>query len=169
MVVVLAWLFIKPKDPAKSEVWQRGYRPRAGGGRFGDGFLGSAVGSLDEPLLASIGTNDIFDRVAQATVAATIGGTLAEISGGNFSNGAVTAAFQNLFNAQEYKAKLGDLPAEYRKKLQEAIIAAAINQREKYDALYEADPQAFGEAIDLQNATAQDLELWHMQIDSRVS
>jgi len=73
----------------------------AGGGRFGDGFLSAAVGSLDEPLLNEIGSADTYHMLEQAIVAAAIGGSLSSLAGGSFADGAVTAAFQNLFNAQE--------------------------------------------------------------------
>jgi len=75
----------------------------AGGGRFGDGFLGAAVGSLDAPLLGAIGTKDVYARVEQAMVAAAIGGSVSSISGGSFEDGAETAAFQNLFNDQTHE------------------------------------------------------------------
>jgi RHS repeat-associated protein len=82
---------------------------QAGGGRFGDGFLGGAIGSLDEPLLKSIGSANTYRMVMQAVVAATIGGTLSDISGGKFADGAETAGFQNLFNSQEAQEKKTNL------------------------------------------------------------
>ena len=87
-------------EKAAAEGLVGGAMSEAGGGRFGDGFLGGAVGSMDEPLLGDIGTEHWYNRIAQAMTAASIGGTLSELSGGEFANGAVTAAFQNLFNAQ---------------------------------------------------------------------
>lgn len=82
-----------------------GIASEAGGGRFGDGFLGSAVGSLSQPLLGRIGAENVYDSTIQAMVAATIGGTLSDIAGGSFADGAVTAAFQNLFNDQTEERK----------------------------------------------------------------
>jgi hypothetical protein len=38
--------------------------------------------------------------VARTTIAATVGGTASEIGGGTFANGAVSAAFVHLFNAE---------------------------------------------------------------------
>lgn len=70
----------------------------AGGGDFLSGFIGSFVGGFTggamEKLHIEGGT-----RIAIGTVAAAIaGGTVAEISGGNFANGAIAAAFTYLFN-----------------------------------------------------------------------
>jgi len=59
------------------------------GGKFEDGFISGVAGGLAS-FLPTIGTNP-FSGLIQKMV---IGGTLAEIGGGKFSNGAATAAFQ---------------------------------------------------------------------------
>jgi hypothetical protein len=64
---------------------------KAGGGRFGDGFLGGAAGSLTEGLNLPKGARGVM-------AAAAIGGTVSKIGGGNFGNGAITAAFVRAFN-----------------------------------------------------------------------
>jgi hypothetical protein len=106
----------------------------AGGGRFGDGFLGGSVGSLDEPLLGEIGTDEVYDRVFQAMVAATIGGTLSDISGGKFADGAETAAFQNLFNAQDSEDSMQKRANQIG---QEITARGYINGKGEADWLYE--------------------------------
>ena len=44
--------------------------------------------------------------LAQAGAAAVLGGTVSRISGGKFANGAITGAFQNLYNAQKTEPNL---------------------------------------------------------------
>lgn len=70
-----------------------GLLSEAGGGRFGDGFLGGAIGALTGLIPLS---NNIW---VQTVESATIGGTVSEIAGGNFGNGAESAAFTALFKA----------------------------------------------------------------------
>lgn len=65
----------------------------AGGGRFGDGFLGAAAGSLAEGI-------PLPDGPAGVVSAAIIGGTASAIGGGKFANGAISAAFVNAYNQQ---------------------------------------------------------------------
>lgn len=65
----------------------------AGGGRFGDGFLGGFFGHLS-------GGMPLFDNPIASTIqVAIIGGSAAKIGGGSFANGAISAAFVHLFNA----------------------------------------------------------------------
>ena len=63
------------------------------GGEFGAGFAGAFSGSL----MAHLGPqwNDFYVDTIQASIA---GGAASSIAGGSFENGAVTAAFQTMFN-----------------------------------------------------------------------
>lgn len=79
----------------------------AGGGRFSDGFLGAFVGSESSGLIGEIGGNQnevsyysASNRALRVMVAAVTGGTASQLAGGNFSTGALAAAFQQLFNDQ---------------------------------------------------------------------
>ena len=67
------------------------------GGNFGHGFLaagaGAAVGSI--PGLEGTGFEDVFTRVL---VSAVVGGTISDITGGKFANGAAYAAFASIVN-----------------------------------------------------------------------
>jgi hypothetical protein len=63
----------------------------AGGGRFGDGFLGAAFSSF-------MGDHVSRDPALGTLQAAVIGGTVSAIGGGKFANGAVSAAFVHVFN-----------------------------------------------------------------------
>lgn len=86
---------------AAAQGLEGGLLSSAGGGRFGDGFLGGAAGVL-VPVPAS--------TVGRGIVAAVVGGTLSEISGGNFANGAYTAAFASLISslAEDYEDPSGE-------------------------------------------------------------
>lgn len=64
----------------------------AGGGRFGDGFLGGFSSSLLGPTLKSAGP------VGGTVIAAVVGGTLSKIGGGKFASGALSGAFVHAFN-----------------------------------------------------------------------
>jgi len=79
----------------------------AGGGEFRHGFLagfaGSAAGSLTPHLGLPGYENRSPSAIASRTiVAAVVGGTVSEIGGGKFVNGAVTSAFQHLFNLEAH-------------------------------------------------------------------
>ena len=72
------------------------------GGKFGHGFVSAGVSKALTPAISevktglSVGSKDL----GQALIAATVGGTVSKMTGGKFSNGAITAAFANLFNQQ---------------------------------------------------------------------
>ena len=82
-----------------------GLLSEAGGGRFGDGFLGAAAAQFMAPAIDQIGLDEngyMSDaaqfKAARIAVAAVIGGTASKLGGGNFANGALTAAFSRAFN-----------------------------------------------------------------------
>nr|WP_276611278.1 RHS repeat-associated core domain-containing protein [Thioalkalivibrio sp. XN8] len=85
----------------------------AGGGRFGDGFLGAAAaqgfaGTVDRIGLQSDGqvSTDPGQQFARVAAAAAIGGTVSTLGGGKFANGAKTFGFVRLFK---------EMPAFYRR------------------------------------------------------
>lgn len=89
-------------DAAKAGEWSRfstamahgmsqGALSAAGGGRFGDGFLGAFAGHMSAPYISS-------NPVTGTVQAAIIGGTVAKIGGGKFANGAATGAMVHMFN-----------------------------------------------------------------------
>ncbi len=84
-----------------------GLSQEAMGGSFQDGFLSAGVSTLAMDLgisrmlgLGNPGDGDFAKTLGRTAVAGMIGGTAAEIGGGKFANGAYTAAFQHLFNAE---------------------------------------------------------------------
>lgn len=73
---------------------------QAEGGRFIDGFIGTFASAE----LASYQPQDTSTTtvVANTVEAAALGGTLSELNGGSFANGAISAAFQQLFNEAQH-------------------------------------------------------------------
>jgi hypothetical protein len=71
------------------------------GGKFGHGFVSAGLTKGLTPAISGIDAMQINDySAAQAVMAAMIGGTISEATGGKFANGAMTAAIGNVFNAQ---------------------------------------------------------------------
>lgn len=72
------------------------------GGSFFEGFAANSVGGIAGYSTQGIGGPDgIYARTA---IAATASGLASEITGGKFSNGAVTAAFVHLYNQEAHSA-----------------------------------------------------------------
>lgn len=69
----------------------------AGGGRFGDGFLGGFAGSIGGNFIDP-GDGTFASNMRAVVEAYIVGGTAAKLGGGNFANGGQTAAFIELFN-----------------------------------------------------------------------
>jgi hypothetical protein len=69
------------------------------GGDFVSGFLSAGVAEASLPLRESMNLG-VGGNLVATTI---IGGSVSEISGGNFANGAATAAFGYLFNCLEHE------------------------------------------------------------------
>jgi RHS repeat-associated protein len=67
----------------------------AQGGSFESGFLSAGVSELASPYATQLSHGNVYFGTA---IEAVVGGTTSAIGGGNFANGAVTAAFGYLFN-----------------------------------------------------------------------
>jgi RHS repeat-associated protein len=93
----------------------QGVLTQAGGGRFGDGFIGGFTSGLME--LSAIKGLMPKSGPGQVIVSAMVGGTLSKIGGGKFANGAYTAAAVALFN------KLGNHMTKEGRALQERMDA----------------------------------------------
>lgn len=77
----------------------------ATGGEFRHGFYSSFAGSVAGSITPSLGMGtpgdgDFGKTTLRTAFAAVVGGTTSELGGGKFANGARTAAFQHLFNAE---------------------------------------------------------------------
>lgn len=107
------------------------------GGKFGHGF---AAAGLSKALDANF--NPESDAAgaffAETAVVTIVGGTISEMTGEKFANGAITAAFQHLFNKmeqrkayEEWKAKIAAQLAgqEYNEGVVGALNAARKEQR----------------------------------------
>ncbi len=75
------------------------------GGKFGQGFLSAGFAKFATTSLTNGGVFNMADRstgsiVGRTAVATVVGGTASELGGGKFANGARTAAFAHLFNAE---------------------------------------------------------------------
>ena len=92
---------------------------------FASGFISSAF-SVAKNTFASLGEAAI---VARTTVMALVGGVTSELTGGKFANGAVSAAFVHLFNAE----------AGYPKKFLKVTRGRALTHAE-YDEQYRKNP-----------------------------
>ncbi len=84
-----------------------GIRNVAMGGKFKDGFISAAVStaaghalSYTDFNIGSAGDGNIENIIKRTAIASVVGGTASHLSGGSFSNGANTAAFHHLFNAE---------------------------------------------------------------------
>jgi RHS repeat-associated protein len=114
------------------------------GASFSSGFLAGSFGSL----AGSYG-HDWGNVAANTLQAAVVGGTASVIGGGKFENGAVTAAFQHLFNHEVGKAvkrdriiqdylEVEDYIKKYHKKHADSPIPLSESQFNailKYNAL----------------------------------
>ena len=75
------------------------------GGKFKAGFTGGFFGHMAKGLGAKFGfgkagTGGLRDYAGRTAVASVVGGTISKAVGGKFSNGAVSAAFTHMFNAE---------------------------------------------------------------------
>ena len=76
----------------------------AQGGNFLEGFaanaIGAAAGVASEGVFGPAGNRDLGGIIGRTASAAAAGGAAALAAGGKFANGALTAAFANLYNAE---------------------------------------------------------------------
>ncbi|WP_072682471.1 FG-GAP-like repeat-containing protein [Arcobacter sp. LA11] len=69
------------------------------GGKWNAGFWSGFTASAFSPG-TTLGGEDSGGFILRTTIAGVIGGTASELSGGKFANGAVSAAFVHMFNAE---------------------------------------------------------------------
>ncbi|TXH72463.1 MAG: RHS repeat-associated core domain-containing protein [Thiothrix sp.] len=94
------------------------------GGKFGQGFASGFFGHLAGGIRAFgvPGTGSFSAMMGRTMVAAVVGGTISQITGGKFANGAMTAAFVHLFNAEGKRLSKGEAKR----------AANALDEREGY-------------------------------------
>ncbi len=72
------------------------------GGQFLAGFAANAIGGVGGVFSSALSQNNI---IADTMMIAAAGGTAAELTGGKFANGAVTAAFAYLYNQAAHNGR----------------------------------------------------------------
>ncbi|MET1257516.1 hypothetical protein [Aliikangiella maris] len=85
-----------------------GISSKLSGGKFGHGFFSAGFTQFagQQGWLPEIGANSWGDRIKNAFAAAMMGGTISKLTGGKFSNGAVTGAFSRILNDSAFSKKL---------------------------------------------------------------
>lgn len=90
------------------------------GGSFKDGFIGGAVGhwagGIGESAFGDVATHtDWSDIIGRTAISAIAGGLVADATGGDFAQGAMTAAFVHLFNTEgkTMKSMMEDLKERF--------------------------------------------------------
>ena len=102
------------------------FMSRARGGRWNSGFLSGAGGTLLSPLAGM--AQGYYSKVVSNAV---VGGTISQITGGKFANGAFSGAFRFMFNEAAHKVLK---PSEYNYRVAEAAgkeISKISNMRAK--------------------------------------
>jgi RHS repeat-associated protein len=76
----------------------------AQGGEFVDGFVANAAGAfagvMAEGVFGPAGTGGLQERFGRIAAAGIAGGTASQLTGGKFANGAITAAFAQMWNGE---------------------------------------------------------------------
>lgn len=98
----LGQMFEKAGKHAFADMWMGGVRSAAYGGEM------SPVGDMISGALSSVGNGYIDggldNTLLKIVSSAVLGGTISEIGGGKFANGAVTGAYSMLFNEVMHRA-----------------------------------------------------------------
>ena len=82
------------------------------GGKFGHGFFSAGLTkAANVNSMISEGAGELGYDALRVITAAVIGGTISQITGGKFANGATTAAFAQAFNANEALARKAKIDA----------------------------------------------------------
>jgi RHS repeat-associated protein len=119
------------------------------GGEFGSGFASAGVvqafsGSIDrlDP------SNPDGFSVQRVLAAALIGGSVSDMTGGKFANGAVTAAFARAFNDEASRQSLAQrMRGTFKKDGSEGVDINLFDPRDKLHALAEGFPRVPGTRV----------------------
>ena len=121
------------------------------GGKFGHGFLSAGITKLaSQHLISGIGGVGADRVFARTLIAGAVGGTVTELTGGKFANGARTAAFAHLFNQESQNRAAPESRAEDAQEGQTFAGRAEIyrNMQSQLEAAG-VDTVWFGVAADL--------------------
>ena len=110
-----------------------GLAAEAQGGDFVSGFFAAGVtkGFTETGGMASIPGEGFAGVMTRTAIAATIGGTVSEMTGGKFANGARTAAMQHLFNYETERARAAQKGQSLGDYMQEKFGKLAITDEER--------------------------------------
>ena len=146
---------------------------QAGGGRFGDGFLVVFASFELSPMIGSIGGNpkinpavyfSAANMAARVVVSAVVGGTVAAMTGGDFSDGAEAAAFQRLFNEEATRSILhARAEAFLRKVIRPALLAIGMDSSAAENLLLGTAIQESGLSSTTQNGGGPALGKFQME------
>jgi len=113
------------------------------GGKFAHGFLSAGATQALAPSIESIGIGDgalsFGDRALRVAAAAAVGGTVSEVTGGKFANGAVAGAFSRGFGdiARDQSVRVGG-GAESESVLDLSVEERQALLRTRLDEMWEA-------------------------------
>jgi RHS repeat-associated protein len=131
-----------------------------GGGKFGHGFLSAGIAQAAAGPIRGIGDGamTVGARFARIVSSAIVGGTTSRITGGNFANGAIVAAFSRTFNDEHHdessqESERRRLPVYSGEELQ--LSDAGAN--EVFDAFFGHSRTALDPMTDLDRSFAQAL------------
>lgn len=124
----------------------------ASGGKFGHGFISAGINKGAGGAFLPGGSELTAGQIAGGTVvSALIGGTVSELTGGKFANGARTGAMQYLLNqvaSSLYDYATGAVE-EQELRVKAAVTANAIDQEiTRINDMYSSDPTLFMEELE---------------------
>lgn len=109
----------------------------ARGGQFRHGFYAGAVGSLAGSVVGSTALGEIDGPEGMAlrtAISAVAGGTASVLGGGKFANGALTAAFQHLFNVEAHRGFMGKVSRFFGGDPDGGFLGTSLTSREFFGA-----------------------------------
>jgi hypothetical protein len=108
-----------------------------GGGDCGSGALAGGFSKITSPYIAEFAGSATFsEKFTGAILAGAVGGTVSEMTGGKFSNGAITGAFAYLYNQISDSMSRSHAFAEARRA---AGIPSSAVPRVTYEELYDGN------------------------------
>jgi RHS repeat-associated protein len=107
------------------------------GGKFEHGFYSAAFTGAASPYITSAMGNS---KAGQLIGAAVIGGTAAEISGGKFANGAITGAYQMMFNYFQHEYLDKQIKQRIDRALEQERVRTIAIQNKKNEMLESGIP-----------------------------
>jgi len=107
-----------------------GVRAVVQGGNFLLGFMSSFASTYLQPIGRALAKGSYYGR---AFFSAMVGGTVSMIGGGKFANGAVTSAFQFMFNESLHPDPLTGMPAEIANKIKISMYNTLLKLKRSLD------------------------------------